>query len=243
MFDRRELKREAREINRSACVSAYLFSLIYLLISFVLNFCSAYVSDDIVVYLNLNFPEIPVPSFLLHASYPTLLITFVSVLVWLLLSVLHGGYSLYSLGVRRGEQMPYTTLFDGFAFVGKLILLNLVMSIFIALWLMLFIIPGIIASYRYRFAVYNLCENPEIGVMEAIEMSKVQTAGFKGELFIMDLSFIGWGILTGFTAGILMIWLLPYMTQTLLGYFQQAKQIKQVGYFPPHEPPADAQVF
>lgn len=49
------------------------------------------------------------------------------------------------------------------------------MAVFIALWSMLLIVPGIIAAYRYRFALYNLCENPELGVMEALAMSKAQT--------------------------------------------------------------------
>ena len=79
--------------------------------------------------------------------------------------------------------------------------------IFIFLWSLLFIVPGIIAAYRYRFALYNLCENPEMGVMEALNMSKAQTLGFKGQLFVLDLSFIGWYLLSGLTAGILLIWL------------------------------------
>ena len=112
--------------------------------------------------------------------------------------------------------MPYLGLFDGFSFAGKLILLALVQYIFIFLWTLLFIIPGFIAAYRYRFAVYNLCENPDMGVMEAINMSKAQTAGFKWQLFVLDLSFIGWRILSGLT----------------LGFFQQIKAAKGIGWSP-----------
>ena len=72
-------------------------------------------------------------------------------------------------------------------------------------------IPGIVAAYRYRFAMLNLCENPEIGVMEALSMSKAQTLGFKWQLFVLDLSFIGWNILVGLTLGILDIWVAPYI--------------------------------
>ena len=54
---------------------------------------------------------------------------------------------------------------------------------------------GIIAAYRYRFALYNLYENPGIGVMEALNMSKQQTLGYKGQLFMLDLSYIGWNLL------------------------------------------------
>ena len=98
--------------------------------------------------------------------------------------------------------------------------------------------PGIIAAYRYRFALYNLCENPEMGVMEALNMSKAQTLGFKGQLFVLDLSFIGWYLLSGLTAGILLIWLAPYRMQTEMGYFQQIKAAKGIGWTP-HAPEED----
>ena len=104
--------------------------------------------------------------------------------------------------------------------------------IFIFLWTLLFIIPGFIAAYRYRFAVYNLCENPDMGVMEAINMSKAQTAGFKWQLFVLDLSFIGWRILSGLTLNILAIWLNPYIVQTDVGFFQQIKAAKGIGWSP-----------
>ena len=146
---------------------------------------------------------------------------------------------LYHLGVRRGEEMPYATLFDGFGFIGKLILLNIVITLYVFLWSMLFIIPGIIASYRYRFAVYNLCENPDMGVMEAISMSKAQTAGYKGDLFLLDLTFIGWNLLCSLTLGILSIWIAPYIIQTNIGYFQEIKRIKGIGWQARPEQPDD----
>ena len=106
--------------------------------------------------------------------------------------VLSAGFVMYCMAIRRGERAEYLTLFDGFSFVGKVILLNIVIYLFTLLWSMLFVIPGLIAAYRYRFALYNLYENPGIGVMEALEMSKQQTLGYKGQLFMLDLSYIGW---------------------------------------------------
>lgn len=139
---------------------------------------------------------------------------FVAILCSLLSVILSAGVILYHLGIRRGEARPIETLFDGFFFAGKIILLYIVMAIFITLWSMLLFFPGIIAAYRYRFAMYNLCENPEMGVMEALNMSKAQTYGFKAQLFLLDLSFLGWEILCGLTLGILNIWISPYIAQT-----------------------------
>ena len=233
MIDRVQLKREAKEVVRGARVSAYLFTLLYLVIINVLDLINTYVSGSAVTYLESYFPELPVPGFLLHAAeLPGTVVLFVSVLVSLLLTVLTAGCNLYHLGVRRGEEMGYSTLFDGFSFVGKLILLQIVMSLFITLWSFLFVIPGIIAGYRYRFAMYNLCENPEMGVMEALAMSCSQTQGYKMDLFVLDLSFLGWSLLCVLTLGIATLWVTPYRVQADLGYFQQIKRMKGIGWFP-----------
>lgn len=244
MLDRVQLKLEAREVVRSAKVSAYLFTLLALVLTLILNGASDYMTmDDMWAYDYSLRTGLDLSFLALHPSYPTILVLFVSVVASLTCTVLGAGEVLYHLGVRRGEEMPYTTLFDGFSFAGKIILLSIVQYIFIFLWSLLFIVPGIIAAYRYRFALYNLCENPEMGVMEALNMSKAQTLGFKGQLFVLDLSFIGWYLLSGLTAGILLIWLAPYRMQTDMGYFRQIKNIKGIGYFPEQPHPEDDGTF
>ena len=99
------------------------------------------------------------------------------------------------MGIRRRERMEFATLFDGFSFAGKLIALNLVVNAFTALWSLLLVFPGFIAFYRYRFAAYNLYENPDIGIFEALDRSKRQTRGMKMQLFNLDLSYFGWIVL------------------------------------------------
>ena len=120
---------------------------------------------------------------------------FLALLMLLVTVVLDAGYVLYCMTIRKGQRAEYLTLFDGFEYALKIALLELVKAFFITLWSWLFVIPGIVAIYRYRFAVYNLLENPDIGVMEAIEMSKRQTYGWKGRLFILDLSYFPWFLL------------------------------------------------
>ena len=66
---------------------------------------------------------------------------------------------------------------------------------------MLFIIPGLIATYRYAMAPYIMAEHPEMGIMEAIEASKQMMDGNKWSLFCLDFSFIGWMILSVLTSG------------------------------------------
>ncbi len=242
MLDRAKLKREAKEIIRSARVSAFLFTILYLVITTALRLCSNYVNCTVPAYMELYFPGVPVPEFLSRAAEisPTVVI-FVSVMAWMLSAVLMAGHALYHLGIRRGEEMSYGTMFDGFSFVGKVILLQIIISTIVSLLYLLLIVPGVIASYRYRFALYNLCENPEIGVMQAIHLSARQTHGYKMDLFVLDMSFLGWSMLSVLTLGLAGIWVTPYLEQANIGYFQQIKQMKGLGWFPPQEDEFTAQ--
>lgn len=234
MPDRIQIKEEAKQVVRGARVNAYLVTLIVLAVTGLLGALDSYVGAsrtvDQVAEIYGQQAAAMLPGF---PEFPVLLVAFVAAVNWLAQVIINAGWSIYHLGVRQGKEMPYGCLLDGFAFLGKLILLNIVMGIFVYLWSLLFLIPGIIAQYRYRFAIYNLCENPEIGIMEAISMSKAQTAGFKGTLFVLDLSFLGWSILGWLTLGILNIWIAPYKEQANVGYFQEIKKVKGIGYQPP----------
>ena len=236
MPDRIQIKEEAKQVVRGARVNAYLVTLIVLAVTGLLEALDSYVGASRTVdqVAELYGPQAAamLPAF---PEFPVLLMAFVAAVNWLAQVIINAGWSIYHLGVRQGKEMPYGCLLDGFAFLGKLILLNVVMGIFVYLWSLLFLIPGIIAQYRYRFAIYNLCENPEIGILEAINMSKAQTAGFKGTLFVLDLSFLGWSILCWLTLGILNIWIAPYKEQANVGYFQEIKKIKGIGYQPPQD--------
>ena len=178
IIDRKQLKRQMKALLSDAQVSSLGMTLLYLALILLLNLADR----------------------LTGLTGAGLLGTFISVLTGLLSMVLSAGFVLYCMAIRRGERAEYLTLFDGFSFVGKIILLNIVQALFIFLWSLLFVIPGIIAAYRYRFALYDLYENPGIGVMEALEMSKQQTLGYKGQLFLLDLSYTGWYLLASLPA-------------------------------------------
>lgn len=238
MLDRVQLKMEAKAITKNAKVSAYLFTLLYLAVGLVLDGLDWLTSgsSDVMTYMEAYMPEVDIRFYPTSPlSLPPVVSGFISIVVGLVAVVLSAGFIQYLMSVRKGIITPYATLFDGFLFAGKIILLSIVQYIFIFLWSLLFIIPGIIAGYRYRFALYNLCENPEIGVMEAINMSKAQTRGHKWELFVLDLSFLGWDILCTLTLGILSIWIMPYRNQTDIGYFEAIKQMSGIGFQPPQD--------
>ena len=88
-------------------------------------------------------------------------------------------------------------------------------DLFIFLWSLLFVIPGIIKSYSYRLVPYIVSENPQISYKDALAESARLMNGNKWKAFVLDLSFIGWYLLSALTFGILAIFYVsPYVAQT-----------------------------
>lgn len=180
-IDRRQVKADTRAVLRSAQTAPAAIFAAWLGIRAVLSLLQAFLpAGD-------GFFGSPVS-------------LFVTLFSSLISAVLLAGIYLYCMAIRRGERAELLTLFDGFAFAGKVIGLQVLTTLFTALWSMLFVIPGIVAAYRYRYALINLCENRDLGVMEAIEMSKQQTRGYKWQLFMLDLSYFGWILLASLPA-------------------------------------------
>lgn len=120
----------------------------------------------------------------------------------------------------RGEKVVFQDMFNGFQNFGHNLGGYWYMYLFLFLWTLLFYIPGIIKGYAYFMAPYILMDQPEIDATEALEKSKQMTNGHKMDLFIMNLSFIGWSLLSVFTLGILaFFFVMPYMMLTSAGYY------------------------
>lgn len=122
---------------------------------------------------------------------------------------------------RDHQPVQLGDMFRGFQDdFGGTFLIGLMTSLFTFLWSLLFVIPGIIAAYRYSMATYIMAENPTIAPTEAIERSKALMDGRKGDLFCLDLSFFGWALLTVLTAGIGALWLTPYMAVSRAAFYR-----------------------
>ena len=116
---------------------------------------------------------------------------------------------------EASEKITFTTFLEGIESRWLPALLGSLWNIlWVCLWSLLFVIPGIVKAYSYSMMFYVLAENPKIGPMKAMDISKILTQGHKADLFMMDLSFFGWIFLTMLTSGIGFIWLHPYMTMT-----------------------------
>lgn len=239
MTNRAEIKAEAKQIIRTARVSPLIMGAIMVAVSFVLDrvvslveygslFPTIYLRQYLeMLYSGDSFYSMDPASVLaLAGAAPaaTLQSTFFSILVSLFMTLLSAGFCIYCMGIRQGVEMPYSSLLDGLGAAGKVIWCTILTGIKVFLWSLLFGIPGIIAAYRYRFAIYNILTDSTLSAGDAIRLSCEQTRGMKWSLFVLDLSFIGWSILSSVTLGILNIWLLPYMTLCDLAYFEEAQR-------------------
>jgi hypothetical protein len=114
---------------------------------------------------------------------------------------------------NRGFKSAFGRLFWAFGHGSYLHIVKImfIRELKIFLWSLLFVIPGIIKSYEYYMIPYILSENPNISMDRAFELSRRMTQGEKWEIFVMELSFIGWYVLCAFPCGIGFYFLMPYI--------------------------------
>jgi len=143
------------------------------------------------------------------------------------------GITIFSLNLARNREAKIEQIFDGFKNFGTALGAYLLVFVFTLLWLLLLVIPGIIAALSYSQTMYIIADNPSIGAMEAINRSKAMMEGHKMRLFILGLMFFGLGILCILTLGIGFLWLYPFATVTLAKFYEDInpENKKEIGSF------------
>lgn len=161
------------------------------------------------------------------------LMTILSILQFLMMAGIFYSFITLWLNIAREEDFRVDdVLLSGFKEqYGRNIVLLFMRSLFIALWSLLFIIPGIIKAYAYSMSFYLVRKNPGMDAVESISKSKALTDGYKADLFILDLSYLGWYILGIFTFGILWLWIIPRHQTARILYFEEidsgAEQVRE----------------
>ena len=240
-IDRRAMKLDARDAMRAHKPSVYLVTIVFLIITFVLETLST----------KLQFPGLKMQEIVRYAydedmvmrlwaaasgrSGTSRLLDFALAVMTVMLS---GGFSLFCLRVSQRSEAGVGTLFDLFGYFFRFLWLEIVTGVLIFLWSLLFVIPGIVAAYRYSMAPFIFFEDPKKGALACIQESKAMTMGFKGQLFALDLSFIGWALLS--IIPLVSIFVQPYYGVTranfyrvLSGQYQAAGPQRSGGYGDP----------
>ena len=207
MKSNQHYKNEALSALRGNWANALVATII--LIAFALFFSS---NDAI----NFYYQRIVINPFIGYS------ISFVSLFVLLPLAV---GYSnsmrvLLETGDNRLTNNSFSLGFGNWLHVVWGMILS---TIYIFLWTLLLIIPGIIKSYSYALTPYILVEHPEMSANEAIEESMRLMDGHKFDLFYLQLSFIGWAILSILSLGLGFFWLIPYQMTAQAAFYRDIK--------------------
>lgn len=142
-----------------------------------------------------------------------------SILIFFLSTVFSFGIATYTLETVRKGNGSLNTFLSAFDNLANVLLLGLLKGLFVFLWSLLFVIPGIIALYRYRMAEYIMADNPEISPLNAIRLSKKMMQGKKMKAFDLDFSFIGWFLLSVVTCGIVGLYAIPYANLTVAQFY------------------------
>lgn len=227
-INRPVLKNYAKKHISETSPSPVVVALAYILITYVLELLysnligyNKVMNEMLLQFNNGNFDFVPTfPSISWYAGVTSFAISLMS----FMLSI---GFTIFCLNVVKKNNPNYGNLFDGFAIFLKVIWLQIVMSVFVFLWSLLLVVPGIIASYRYRQALYIMIEDPSKGALQCIRESKEMMYGHKTELFVMDLSFIGWYLLC--VVPFVSIWVMPYTGISYATYYIALRDMPQNG--------------
>lgn len=133
------------------------------------------------------------------------------------------GMEVVFLSIAQNEKVRFRNLFDGFQQYGRIFWTEALRALFVGLWLLLLIIPGIIKYYSYSMT-YFILKDTDLGYDAAIDYSSELMDGHKGELFLLDLSFVGWFILSIMTVGIGFLFSYPYWMTARAHFYEHLKE-------------------
>lgn len=137
------------------------------------------------------------------------------------------GYSKFLLNQHDGKPYEVKELFSQFDRFGTGFAQHFLCGLYVVLWSLLLVIPGIVKSFSYAMTPFILEDHPELTASEAITRSQELMDGHKGELFTLSLTFIGWELLNALTLGIGSLWLNPYKNAAYAVFYRELTAGKQ----------------
>ena len=165
------------------------------------------------------------------ASLPIIIIAslFAAVIYFVLGSFIGVGYAKFNLNLVDKKNAAFETLFEYFSHWKTTTIARLLRALYVFLWSLSFIIPGIVAGFSYAMTDYILAEDPELTADEAISQSKSIMMGNKWRFFCLQFSFIGWDILATLAFGIGHLWLTPYKQAAYAAFY---REVSGTEFFP-----------
>jgi len=227
-----ELKAGARKFIIDNLPKVLIISMIYVILTTVVAWFAVRLPGSLSIediYERLASGEIPSLN-IIYTNFKPVGI-FLALLMLMLQPLLDVGFMSYCLKLNRSQKTDFKDLFNGLILFIKVISIFLITTLYILLWSLLLIIPGIVAAYRYRQSYYILLDDPKKSALQCISESCIVMNGKKADLFIIDISFMGWFALDMLVFFLIplpisfpfvSIWLSPYLGLTRVAFYEDA---------------------
>ncbi|MDO4542808.1 MAG: DUF975 family protein [Bacillota bacterium] len=215
-YIRSEMKTEAKSRLKSNWGAIIGATVIVALVSGVISFVFYPTAEDVTA---ANY---------LFVSLLGLLGSLISLLVVAPLNL--GMYGML-LDISNGQQVAFSDIFKGFRRIWSAVLITFLFGLFVFLWSLLLVIPGIIKTYSYAMAYFIFADDDRVKPLEAITKSRKMMNGHKWEFFVLQLSFIPWILLVAVTLGLGALYVAPYMNVTFANFYRRLKAENEVGAF------------
>ena len=176
--------------------------------------------QPIQITLPEQYEEILVGVLGISLAFLTVIAVVISVVGLILGGVMEIGKARYHLNLIDGAAARFEDLFTAFPQFLSALVMNLVRQVLVALGTLLLVIPGVMLVFSYAAAPYIMAQDPECEGLEALRRSRELMKGNRMELFLLDLSFIGWDLLSLFTLGIGSLFLNPYKEAARASFFR-----------------------
>jgi uncharacterized membrane protein len=148
----------------------------------------------------------------------------VSLVLFLVSGALTVGFKAFFLTIAQEGEVQLEKFFVGFQRYWKALVAYFLCNLFVSLWSLLLVIPGVIKSFSYAMAYFILADDEYCGVLEAINRSKEMMKGNKWKFFCLHWRFVGWALLASFfTLGIGYLWLIPYIHTSLARFYEDVR--------------------
>ena len=165
-----------------------------------------------------------IPNLLVEINDESLAIAIIIPIITLVITgPLTIGQCKFFINLANRSNPKFSDLWYGFNNILKAIGVTLLVGIIVSIGTILLIIPGIILSFMYSQVYYIMAENPEMSIIDCLKVSSRIMKGHKMDLFVLELSFLGWVILMGITFGIAGLYVLPYYSATLTNFYLEIK--------------------
>ncbi len=228
-LDRSALKSRAREVIATSNPRVITVGLVFLVISLVLSALASRV-------MSVNISDSEIMNYLTYAAngnyeyaldyleqmQPPGAAYAINFLLFLISCIIEAGFFIFLLNTIRSRQPCFGNLLDGFGFWFRIILLQIIKGVLVGLWSLLLVVPGVIASYRYSQALYILIDDPGKSSLQCLRESRALMKGHKADLFMLDLSLIGWYLLGAlpYVGYAVQVWSVPYIAMIKALYYE-----------------------